>query len=57
MNDHRRRFAGVSPTLDSPGSFVVAVSGDFERGAMIAQLEELFGEPFPGKPPAVPRIS
>ena len=39
-----------------PGSFVVAVSGDFERGAMIAQLEELFGNwPFQGeKPPAIP---
>ncbi len=39
-----------------PGNFVVAVSGDFDREAMIAKLEELFANwPFQGeKPPAIP---
>ena len=38
-----------------PGGFVVAVSGDFERDPMVAQLEELFGHwPYPGEtPPAI----
>lgn len=39
-----------------PGSFVVAASGDFERDAMVAQLETLFSNwPYAGeKPPAIP---
>ena len=39
-----------------PGNFVVAVSGDFDREAMIAKLEELFANwPFQGeKPPTIP---
>jgi zinc protease len=45
---HRRWFA--------PQNFVVAVSGDFDRDAMIARLERLFDKwPFPGEtPPPVP---
>jgi predicted Zn-dependent peptidase len=45
---HRRWFA--------PGNFVLAVSGDFDRDAMIARLEQLFADwPFPGEtPPPVP---
>ena len=39
-----------------PGGFVVAASGDFEREAMVAQLEQLFANwPYAGeKPPAIP---
>jgi len=39
-----------------PVNFVVAVSGDFEKDAMVAQLESLFGDwPYAGeKPPAIP---
>lgn len=39
-----------------PDGFVVAVSGDFERDAMVAQLEQLFGNwPYTGdQPPAIP---
>jgi zinc protease len=39
-----------------PANFIVAVSGDFERGAMIAKLEKLFSNwPFEGeKAPAIP---
>ncbi len=39
-----------------PGNFVVAVSGDFDRAAMIEKLETLFADwPFKGeKPPAIP---
>jgi zinc protease len=45
---HRRWFA--------PRDFIVAVSGDFDRAAMIAQLEALFaGWPFSGEaPPVIP---
>lgn len=36
-----------------PSNFVVAVNGDFERGAMTRKLEALFGNwPFAGKTPA-----
>jgi len=35
-----------------PANFVVAVSGDFERGAMLQKLEELFGRwPYEGERP------
>jgi len=39
-----------------PANFIVAVNGDFEREAMIAKLEKLFGNwPFKGeKPPPIP---
>lgn len=45
---HRRWF--------HPRNFVLAVSGDFERDAMIARLEKLFADwPFPGEtPPPIP---
>jgi predicted Zn-dependent peptidase len=45
---HRKWFA--------PQNFVLAVSGDFERDAMVQKLETLFADwPFPGeKPPPVP---
>jgi predicted Zn-dependent peptidase len=45
---HRRWF--------HPANFVVAVSGDFDRDAMIARLEKLFADwPFRGEtPPPVP---
>ena len=40
----------------APQNFVLAVSGDFDRDAMVQKLEALFANwPFPGeKPPAVP---
>ncbi len=39
-----------------PANFVVAASGDFDRGAMVQKLEKLFADwPFTGeKPPPVP---
>jgi len=39
-----------------PGSFVIAASGDFDRDALIGQLEALFANwPFKGEtPPAIP---
>lgn len=39
-----------------PANFIVAASGDFDRAAMVARLEKLFGDwPFKGDPaPAVP---
>lgn len=39
-----------------PANFIVAVNGDFQREAMIAKLEKLFGNwPFQGeKPPPIP---
>lgn len=45
-----------------PASFVLAVSGDFERGEMIRKLEQLFANwPFAGTPPppipANPRLA
>ncbi|MEY4387521.1 MAG: hypothetical protein RLY20_2804 [Verrucomicrobiota bacterium] len=45
---HRRWF--------HPANFVVAVSGDFDRDAMIAKLEKLFADwPFKGEtPPPIP---
>jgi zinc protease len=45
---HRRWF--------HPANFVVAVSGDFERDAMVARLERLFAQwPFRGEtPPPIP---
>ena len=41
----------------SPQNFVLAVSGDFDRGAMVQKLEKLFaGWPLKGdKPPPVPK--
>jgi predicted Zn-dependent peptidase len=40
-----------------PANFVVAVSGDFDRAAMVGKLEELFADwPFTGdKAPAIPK--
>ena len=38
-----------------PKNFVLAVSGDFDRGTMVKQLEKAFGSwPAPGERPAVP---
>jgi len=39
-----------------PGNFVIALNGDFDRTAMIAKMETLFGDwPFAGeKPPPIP---
>jgi len=52
----RADLEGFHQKWFAPGSFVLAVNGDFDRDEMIAKLEKLFGDwPFKGEtPPPVP---